>query len=61
MSTELETRLKAVETTFGEIKELKGIPGSRGAAGPIDAAVKNADEKVRTGIEELRGIVATAR
>jgi vacuolar-type H+-ATPase subunit H len=60
MSTELETRLKAVETTLDEIKKLKGIPGPRGAAGPIEAAVKNADDRVRAGIEELRGIVANA-
>jgi hypothetical protein len=60
MSTELEKRLNAVETTLEEIKKLKGIPGPRGAAGPIDAAVKNAEEKVRVGVEELRGIVANA-
>ena len=60
MSTELEKRLNAVETTLEEIKKLKGIPGPRGAAGPIDAAVKNAEEKVRIGVEGLRGIVANA-
>src|ERR1041384_4878435 len=60
MSTELEKRLNAVETTLEEIKKLKGIPGPRGAAGQIDAAGKNAEEKVRIGGEELRGIVANA-
>jgi hypothetical protein len=51
MSQTIEERLQALEAAFAEIKQAKGI---RGPAGPIDAAVKNAEaaaHKVVAGAE----------
>jgi len=42
----IEQRIAAVEAGFEEVKKLKGVPGPRGPAGPIDAAVENAKRAV---------------
>jgi ABC-type transporter Mla subunit MlaD len=51
MSTELETRLRAVETALEEIKTLKGI---RGPAGDIAAAVGNAERVAREVVADAK-------
>lgn len=54
----LEERIASLESAFEEVKKLKGIPGARGPAGPIDAAVSNAEraakEIVASRVEILR-------
>jgi hypothetical protein len=42
----IEQRIAALEASLEEIKKLKGIPGPRGPAGHIDAAVANANQAV---------------
>jgi DNA repair exonuclease SbcCD ATPase subunit len=42
----LEARIAALEEAFERVQKLKGIPGPRGAAGPIDAASRNAENAV---------------
>jgi hypothetical protein len=46
MST-IEERLAALEAQFEEVKKLKGVPGARGPAGDISAAVANTQREVR--------------
>jgi hypothetical protein len=46
---EIEQRIAALEASLEEIKRLKGIPGARGPAGPIEAAVANANRAVADG------------
>ena len=46
MST-IEGRLAALEAQFEEVKKLKGVPGARGPAGDISAAVANTQREVR--------------
>ncbi|MGB6496341.1 MAG: hypothetical protein WBF09_05045 [Candidatus Acidiferrum sp.] len=38
-----EERIEILEQQLAEIIKLKGIPGARGPAGPIEAAVANAE------------------
>ena len=47
--------------TFVEVKKLKGIPGSRGPAGPIDSAVRNAAEACVTYTDEAKKVSAEAQ
>jgi hypothetical protein len=42
----IEDRLTALEEAFAEVKKLKGVPGPRGPAGEISAAVRNAQQAV---------------
>jgi hypothetical protein len=42
----IEQRVYALEAAFEEVRRLKGVPGPRGPAGPIDAAVANANRAV---------------
>jgi hypothetical protein len=42
----LEDRIASLESDFEEVKKLKGIPGSRGPAGSIEAAVDQAMKSV---------------
>jgi cell division septum initiation protein DivIVA len=49
----LENRIAALETELAEIKKLKGVPGGRGPAGDISAAVVNAQREVRDAEERL--------
>jgi hypothetical protein len=42
----LEARIAALEEAFERVQKLKGIPGPRGAAGPIEAASRNAENAV---------------
>jgi hypothetical protein len=42
----IEQRINALEESFEEVKKLKGVPGPRGPAGHIDAAVANAQRAV---------------
>src|SRR6266436_5648209 len=42
----IEQRIAALEASLEENKRLKGVPGPRGPAGPIEAAVANANRAV---------------
>jgi hypothetical protein len=42
----IEQRITTLEARFEEVRKLKGVPGPRGPAGPIDAAVANAKRAV---------------
>jgi hypothetical protein len=44
---ELTARITALETQLKEIIELKGVPGPRGPAGDIKAAVINAEQAAK--------------
>jgi hypothetical protein len=43
----LEQRIAALEAQFEEVKKMKGVPGARGPAGDISAAVANTQREVR--------------
>ena len=59
MSQTLEQRIAALETELAEIKKLKGIPGPRGGAGDISAAVANTQREVRDAEGRLAAQAAT--
>lgn len=54
MYMSVEERIAALETELAEIKKLKGIPGARGPAGPIEAAVANANRVVADAESRVR-------
>lgn len=60
----LEERIASLESAFEEVKKLKGIPGSRGPAGPIDAAVnqstKEANQAVRDAEARVKEVATEA-
>lgn len=54
---DLTARIAALETQLKEIKELKGIPGPRGGAGDISAAVTNAASKAEAVVRDAESRV----
>ena len=52
--TQLQARIVALEVAFKEVKKLKGVPGPRGPAEPIDAAVENANRAVADAEDRLQ-------
>jgi len=42
----VEERINVLEAEFENVKKLKGVPGARGPAGEISAAVRNAEAAV---------------
>jgi len=55
----LEQRIAVLETELAEIKKLKGVPGPRGPAGDISAAVANTQREVRDAEGRLAAQAAT--
>ena len=52
----IEERLEILEQQLEEIKTLKGIPGPRGAQGPIDACVAQAERMVESRLSSIDGL-----
>jgi hypothetical protein len=57
MSETIEQRMQSIEDAFVEVKKLRGIPGPRGGAGPIDAAVVNATKAANQAVADAEARV----
>jgi hypothetical protein len=51
----IEQRLQELKDQFAEVQRFKGIPGPRGPAGNIDAAVANATNAANQIVADVEG------